>query len=403
MFRQRSIQNLVRTTGVGVHSGRRVELTLRPAQPNTGIVFHRVDLPEVVDLPAQASGVGDTRMASVLQQGNVRVSTVEHLMSALAGLGIDNLHVDLTAEEVPIMDGSAATFVYLLRSAGIVEQNAPKQFIRVLKPVEVREGEGRNEKWARLEPHEGFALAFSIDFRHPAIDSTANFAEIDFATHSYVREIARARTFGFVNEVEALRSMGLARGGSLDNAIVMDEYRVLNSDGLRYDDEFVKHKILDAIGDLYLLGKPLVARYVACKSGHGLNNQLARALLAQRDAWELISYESQAEAPRRSATSGSWRSDSPPVRIPPYALTRPPGGDTCRPAEPDLAVSRLALGSTNSMRWLPLDDGGVILSRLGRKPVANQSMAPSENLVSLGFGARLWPHKRGGFSYSCGA
>ena len=187
MFRQRSIQNLVRTTGVGVHSGRRVELTLRPAQPNTGIVFHRVDLPEVVDLPAQAAGVGDTRMASVLQQGNVRVSTVEHLMSALAGLGIDNLHVDLTAEEVPIMDGSAATFVYLLRSAGIVEQNAPKQFIRVLKPVEVREGEGRNEKWARLEPHDGFALAFSIDFRHPAIDSTANFAEIDFATHSYVR------------------------------------------------------------------------------------------------------------------------------------------------------------------------------------------------------------------------
>ncbi|MGY6272190.1 UDP-3-O-acyl-N-acetylglucosamine deacetylase [Achromobacter denitrificans] len=298
MFRQRSIQNLVRTTGVGVHSGRRVELTLRPAQPNTGIVFHRVDLPQVVDLPAQAAGVGDTRMASVLQQGDVRVSTVEHLMSALAGLGIDNLHIDLTAEEVPIMDGSAATFVYLLRSAGIVEQNAPKQFIRVLKPVEVREGEGRNEKWARLEPHEGFALAFSIDFRHPAIDSTANFAEIDFATHSYVREIARARTFGFVNEVEALRSMGLARGGSLDNAIVMDEYRVLNSDGLRYDDEFVKHKILDAIGDLYLLGKPLVARYVACKSGHGLNNQLARALLAQRDAWELITYESQAEAPQ---------------------------------------------------------------------------------------------------------
>jgi UDP-3-O-[3-hydroxymyristoyl] N-acetylglucosamine deacetylase len=219
-------------------------------------------------------------------------------MSALAGLGIDNLHVDLTAEEVPIMDGSAATFVYLLRSAGIVEQNAPKQFIRVLEPIEVREGEGRNEKWARLEPHDGFALAFSIDFRHPAIDSTSNFAEVDFATHSYTREIARARTFGFVNEVEALRSMGLARGGSLDNAIVMDEYRVLNSDGLRYDDEFVKHKILDAIGDLYLLGKPLVARYVACKSGHYLNNQLARALLAQQESWELVSYQSQAEAPQ---------------------------------------------------------------------------------------------------------
>lgn len=298
MFRQRTIQNLVRTTGVGVHSGRRVELTLRPAQPNTGIVFHRIDLPQVVDLPAQANAVGDTRMASVLQQGNVRVSTVEHLMSALAGLGIDNLHVDLTAEEVPIMDGSAATFVYLLRSAGIAEQNAPKQFIRVLKPVEVREGEGRNEKWARLEPHEGFALAFSIDFRHPAIDATANFAEIDFATHSYVREIARARTFGFVNEVEALRSMGLARGGSLDNAIVMDEYRVLNSDGLRYDDEFVKHKILDAIGDLYLSGGQILGAYEGYKSGHALNNKLARALLADASAWEWASFEQAgAQAP----------------------------------------------------------------------------------------------------------
>jgi len=298
MFRQRSIQNLVRTTGIGLHSGRRVELTLRPAAPNTGIVFHRIDLPEVVDFPAQASMVGDTRLASVLQQGHARVSTVEHLMSALAGLGIDNIHIDLTAEEVPIMDGSAGTFVYLLRSAGIVEQSAPKRFIRVLKPVEIREGEGKQLKWARLEPHDGFALAFSIDFRHPAIDSTANFAEIDFARHSYVREIARARTFGFVNEVEALRSAGLARGGSLDNAIVMDEYRVLNSDGLRYDDEFVKHKILDAIGDLYLIGKPLVARYVACKSGHALNNQLARALLAQQDAWEIVTYASRDDAPR---------------------------------------------------------------------------------------------------------
>jgi UDP-3-O-[3-hydroxymyristoyl] N-acetylglucosamine deacetylase len=298
MFRQRSIQTVVSTTGVGVHSGRRVELTLRPAEANSGIVFHRIDLPEVVDLPATATGVGETRLASVLQQGDVRVSTVEHLMSALAGLGIDNIHVDLNAEEVPIMDGSSATFVYLLRSAGIVEQNAPKRFIKVNKPIEYREGEGANEKWARLEPHDGFALAFSIDFRHPAIDSTANFAEIDFATHSYTKEIARARTFGFVNEVEALRSMGLARGGSLDNAIVMDEYRVLNSDGLRYDDEFVKHKILDAIGDLYLLGKPLVARYVAYKSGHYLNNQLARALLAQQESWELVTYESQAAAPQ---------------------------------------------------------------------------------------------------------
>jgi UDP-3-O-[3-hydroxymyristoyl] N-acetylglucosamine deacetylase len=298
MFQQRTIKSLVKTIGVGLHSGRRVELTLRPAAPDTGIVFHRVDLPEVVDLPAQAAMVSDTRMASVLQVGNVRVSTVEHLMSALAGLGIDNLHVDLTAEEVPIMDGSAATFVYLLRSAGIQEQARPKQFLRVLKTIEVREGEGDQAKWARLEPYDGFSLAFSIDFKHPAIDSTASFAEIDFAANSYVKEIARARTFGFVNEVEALRSMGLARGGSLDNAIVMDEYRVLNSDGLRYDDEFVKHKILDAVGDLYLIGKPLVARYVACKSGHALNNQLARELLARQDAWELVTYSSQAEAPQ---------------------------------------------------------------------------------------------------------
>jgi UDP-3-O-[3-hydroxymyristoyl] N-acetylglucosamine deacetylase len=305
MFRQRTIKQLVKTTGVGLHSGRRVELTLRPAAPNTGIVFHRIDLPEVVDLPAQAGMVKDTRMASVLGQGAARVSTVEHLMSALAGIGIDNLHVDLTAEEVPIMDGSAATFVYLLRSAGIEEQAVPKQFLRVLKPVEIREGEGDQAKWARLEPHEGFSLAFSIDFQHPAIDSTASFAEIDFATHSYVKEIARARTFGFVNEVEALRSAGLARGGSLDNAIVMDEYRVLNVDGLRYDDEFVKHKILDAVGDLYLIGKPLVARYVACKSGHAINNQLVRALLAQQDAWELVTYSSVSEAP--AAFRQEWK------------------------------------------------------------------------------------------------
>ncbi|MEQ4618970.1 MAG: UDP-3-O-acyl-N-acetylglucosamine deacetylase [Corticimicrobacter sp.] len=297
MFRQRTIQNIVRTTGVGLHSGLRVELVLRPAAPDTGIVFHRVDLPEVVDLPAQAHMVHDTRLASVLQQGNVRVSTVEHLMSALAGLGIDNIHIDLTAEEVPIMDGSAGTFVYLLRSAGLVEQSAPKRFLKILKPVEVREGEGPKAKWARLEPYDGYALNFSIDFRHPAIDSTASFAEIDFARHSYVREVARARTFGFVNEVEALRSMGLARGGSLDNAIVMDEYRVLNADGLRYEDEFVKHKILDAIGDLYLIGHPLVARYVASKSGHGLNNQLARAVLARQDAWELVSYTSDENVP----------------------------------------------------------------------------------------------------------
>jgi len=297
MFRQRTLKSVVRTTGIGLHSGRRVELTLRPAAPDTGIVFHRIDLPEVVDLPARADQVGDTRMASVLQQGNVRVSTVEHLMSACAGLGIDNLHVDLTAEEVPIMDGSANTFVYLLQSAGLQEQSAPKRFIRLRRTVEVREGEGDSLKWARLEPYDGYALAFSIDFQHPAISATSGFAEIDFGRDSYVREIARARTFGFVNDVEALRSAGLARGGSFDNVIVLDEYRVLNQDGLRYGDEFVKHKILDAIGDLYLIGKPLIGRYVAHKSGHALNNRLARALLAEESAWELVSFESPAAAP----------------------------------------------------------------------------------------------------------
>lgn len=305
MLRQRTIAKTVRTKGVGLHSGRRVEITMRPAAPNTGIVFHRVDLPEVVDLPARADQVGGTRMASVLQQGPVQVSTVEHLMSALAGLGIDNLHIDLTAEEVPIMDGSAGTFVYLLRSAGLEEQNAPKQFLRVLKPVEVSEGEGKDKKWARLEPYEGFALRFSIDFHHPAINATANFAEVDFAKDSYVKTIARARTFGFASEVEALRAAGLARGGSLDNAIVLDEFRVLNSDGLRYEDEFVKHKILDAIGDLYLIGHPLVARYVANKSGHGLNNMLARKLLADQDSWELVTYD-KAE-PVAAAFSHEWK------------------------------------------------------------------------------------------------
>lgn len=305
MLRQRTIAKAISTKGVGLHSGRRVEITLRPAAPNTGIIFHRVDLPEVVDLPAQANLVGGTRMASVLQKDNVRVSTVEHLMSALAGLGIDNIHIDLTAEEVPIMDGSAGTFVYLLRSAGLDEQNAPKKFLRVLKPIEVTEGEGDDLKWARLEPYEGFALQFSIDFHHPAINATANFAEVDFAKDSYIKTIARARTFGFASEVEALRAVGLARGGSLDNAIVMDEYRVLNSDGLRYEDEFVKHKILDAIGDLYLIGHPLIARYVACKSGHGLNNQLARALLAAEDSWELVTYDTA--EPAVAAYTQEWK------------------------------------------------------------------------------------------------
>lgn len=290
MLRQRTISKTVSTKGIGLHSGHLVQITLRPAEPDTGIVFHRVDMDPIVSIPAKAHLVGGTTMASVLQKEGVRVSTVEHLMSALAGLGIDNLHVDLSAEEVPIMDGSAGTFVYLLRSAGLTEQNRPKQFLRVLKPIEVREGTGADLKWARLEPYEGFALQFSIDFQHPAIDATANFAEVDFAKDSYAKSVARARTFGFASEVEAMRAAGLARGGSLDNAIVMDEFRVLNADGLRYQDEFVKHKILDAIGDLYLIGHPLVARYVACKSGHGLNNQLARALLAAQDSWELVSY-----------------------------------------------------------------------------------------------------------------
>lgn len=307
MLKQRTIKKMVKATGVGVHSGFRVQLTLRPAEPNTGVVFHRVDTPEVLDFPAVADGVGDTRMASVLQNGQYRVSTVEHLMSALAGLGIDNIHIDVDAEEIPIMDGSAATFVYLLRDAGIVEQDAPKRFLRVKKTVEVSEGEGSQAKWARLEPYDGFALAFSIDFKHPAIDSTASFAEVDFGKDSFVDKIARARTFGFANEVEMLRGIGLARGGSLDNAIVLDEYRILNADGLRYDDEFVKHKILDAIGDLYLIGHPLLARYVACKSGHGLNNKLARALLAQQDAYEIVTFEDDSSIRKAEWVSRDWR------------------------------------------------------------------------------------------------
>lgn len=305
MLRQRTIRELVRTTGVGLHSGQRVELVLRPAAPETGIVFRRVDLAEPVELRAQADLVNDTRMASTLvadggAAGPVRVATVEHLMSALAGLGIDNLHVDVDAPEIPILDGSSGSFVWLIRSAGIVEQRAPKRFIRVTAPVEVRDG----DKWARLEPHDGYRLRFSIDFGHPAIDATGQAYEIDFAETSYVREIARARTFGFMQDVEAMRSRGLARGGNLDNAIVMDEYRVLNSDGLRYDDEFVKHKILDAIGDLYLVGRPLLASYAAHKSGHAMNNTLLRALLANRAAWEEVTFEERAKAPR--AFSLDW-------------------------------------------------------------------------------------------------
>lgn len=297
MLKQRTIKQLVKTVGVGLHSGTRVDLTLRPAAPDTGIVFCRVDLDPAVELPATAVGVGDTRMASTLDNNGVKVSTVEHLMSACAGLGIDNLYVDVTAEEIPIMDGSAASFVFLLQQAGLQEQNAPKKFIRVKKPVEVREGEGEKAKWARLEPYNGFKLKFFIEFNHPAVDGTGQIAEVDFEAQSYVSEIARARTFGFMQDVETLRGMGLARGGSLENAIVMDEYRILNPDGLRYENEFVRHKILDAIGDLYLAGHALLASYVGHKSGHTLNNQLLRALFAQPDAFDIVSFDSLDAAP----------------------------------------------------------------------------------------------------------
>ncbi len=283
--------------GVGLHSGQRVELTLRPAQPDTGIVFRRVDLPQPVDIPITATAVTDTRLASTISHGGAKVFTVEHLMSACAGLGIDNLYIDITAEEVPILDGSASSFVFLLQSAGIVEQNAPKRFIRVLKAVEVREGEGANVKWARLEPHHGYKLSFEIDFHHPAVDSTGQSVVFDMDTDVYTRDIARARTFGFTRDVEMLRANGLALGGGLDNAIVMDDYKVLNSDGLRYDDEFVKHKILDAMGDLYLIGKPLLASYVAFRSGHAMNNLLLRELLSQPDAYEVVTFDDARQAP----------------------------------------------------------------------------------------------------------
>jgi UDP-3-O-[3-hydroxymyristoyl] N-acetylglucosamine deacetylase len=301
MLAQRTLKSLTKGVGVGLHSGQRVELTLRPAAPDTGIVFRRVDLPEPVDIPVSAGSVTDTRLASTIANGGAKVHTIEHLMSACAGLGIDNLIVDITAEEVPILDGSSAAFVYLLQSAGIELQKAPKKFLRVLKPVEVREGEGRTLKWARLEPYHGYKLTFEIDFDHPAVDQTGQRVEFDFSTGQYKRDIARARTFGFTKDVEMMRSRGLGLGASMDNAIVVDEHRVLNADGLRYDDEFVKHKILDAIGDLYVAGHPLLAAYTAYKSGHALNNQLLHALMAQQDAWEIVTFEDEAKAPRGMA------------------------------------------------------------------------------------------------------
>lgn len=293
MLKQRTLKKSISATGVGLHTGDKVKMTLLPASPDTGIVFRRVDLPDSAEIKVQPQYVCDTRMCSALEHDGVRIATVEHLMSALAGLGIDNVIVELTASEVPIMDGSSGPFVFLLQQAGIVEQAAPKKFIRIKKTVEVHDG----DKWVRFDPYFGFKIDFTIDFAHPVFEQTGNNVKIDFADHSYIKEVSRARTFGFMHEVEALRSMGLARGGSLDNAIVLDEYRILNHDGLRYDDEFVKHKTLDAIGDLYVLGHPLLCAFTAYKSGHALNNQLLRTLMADAEAWEYATFDKAEEAP----------------------------------------------------------------------------------------------------------
>jgi UDP-3-O-[3-hydroxymyristoyl] N-acetylglucosamine deacetylase len=293
MLKQRTLKSLIRAKGVGLHTGKKVNIALRPAQADTGIVFRRVDLASPVDIPARADLVGETRLSSCLVHQDVRVYTVEHLMSALAGLGVDNAYVDLDGPEVPIMDGSAAPFVLLLQQAGLEEQAAPKRFLRVKRTLEVQEG----DKWARLEPYEGLRLSFSIVFNHPVIDRTAQSVSVDFAETSYLKEIARARTFGFMHDVEQLRENGLALGGGLDNALVLDEYRLLNTDGLRFADEFIRHKVLDAIGDLYLLGRPLLGAFSAHKSGHALNNKLLRALLADNAAWEMATFEHAEQAP----------------------------------------------------------------------------------------------------------
>jgi UDP-3-O-[3-hydroxymyristoyl] N-acetylglucosamine deacetylase len=293
MIRQRTLKNVIRATGVGIHTGEKVYMTLRPAAVDTGIVFRRVDLPEPVEIRANAFNVGDTSLSSTLVDGGVRVSTVEHLLSAMAGLGIDNAYVDLSAPEVPIMDGSAGPFVFLIQSAGIEQQAAAKRFIRIKKTIRVE----HEDKWARFEPFEGFKVGFSIDFDHPIFTRQTSTAEIDFSTTSFVKEVARARTFGFMRDIEMLRERNLVMGGSMDNAIVLDDYRVLNEDGLRYEDEFVKHKILDAIGDLYLLGHSLVGAFYGYKSGHALNNELLRTLLADREAWEEVTFEDSPAAP----------------------------------------------------------------------------------------------------------
>jgi UDP-3-O-[3-hydroxymyristoyl] N-acetylglucosamine deacetylase len=293
MINQRTLKNVIRATGVGIHTGEKVFMTLRPAAVNTGIVFRRTDLDPVVEMPAFAIHVGDTSMNTTLEQDGVRVSTVEHLMSAFAGLGIDNAYVDLSNAEVPIMDGSAGPFVFLIQSAGIEEQSAAKRFIRVLEPVEVR----RDDKWARFDPYDGFRVSFKIDFNHPVFRSHQSFASVDFSTTSYLKEIARARTFGFMRDIEMLRERNLVLGGSMDNAVVLDDYRVLNEDGLRYEDEFVKHKVLDAIGDLYLLGHGLIGAFSGYKSGHELNNLLLRELLAQPSAWEEVTFDDSETMP----------------------------------------------------------------------------------------------------------
>lgn len=293
MIRQRTLRNSIKATGVGLHTGEKVLLTLSPAPVDTGIVFRRTDLNPVAEIPARADLVGETTLSTCLIHNDARVSTIEHLLSAMAGLGVDNAFVDVTAPEIPIMDGSAAPFVFLLQSAGLVEQHAPKKFIRVKREVTVTDG----DKSATFLPLEGFKISFGIDFDHPVFKHRAATTEIDFSTTSFVREISRARTFGFVEEIEYLRSKGLARGGSMDNAIVIDDYKVLNNDGLRYEDEFVKHKVLDAIGDLYLLGYSLIGEYQAFKSGHALNNQALRTLISQKDAWEMVTFEDLDDAP----------------------------------------------------------------------------------------------------------
>ena len=293
MLKQRTLKTKVSATGVGLHNGEKVTLTLLPAAIDTGIVFRRVDLPDTPEIQATPDAVSDTRMCSALERNGARVATVEHLMSALAGLGVDNIIVELDASEVPIMDGSSGPFIFLLQSAGVIEQDAPKKFIRIIKKVEVIE----QDKSARFDPYHGFKMDFTIDFAHPVFEDSGNNVKIDFSDNSYIAEISRARTFGFVHEVEYLRANGLARGGGLDNAIVLDEFRVLNIDGLRYEDEFAKHKVLDAIGDLYMLGHPLLGIFTAYKSGHGLNNQMIRALLADTTAWEYVTFDDVSVAP----------------------------------------------------------------------------------------------------------